>query len=239
LEYLKKPELDAFPQPLAFEGKIMIQRCFSRLSIILWALAAQTALAAAHPHVWVTMHTALEVGAKGEIVAFRHRWTFDQNYTAFAVEGMDTNGDGVYSEEELKPLAQTNVEALKEFEYFTFAFVGKTRVALKEPTTDYRLEYKDSLLTLSFTLPLEKPIPSEQIKDFNFSIYDAGMYVSLTFAKDDPVTIASPKPSHCTPHVGDRAVGQEKKLSQLGENIDPASNLGSQFAEHVTFRCGR
>ncbi|MGA8772354.1 MAG: DUF1007 family protein, partial [Rhodomicrobium sp.] len=40
------------------------------------------------------------------------------------VEGVDTNGDGLYSEEELKPLAQTNIEALKDFEYFTFPFIG-------------------------------------------------------------------------------------------------------------------
>ena len=39
----------------------------------------------------------------------------------------------IYSEEELKPLAKTNVEALKEFEYFTFPFIGDEKVALKEP----------------------------------------------------------------------------------------------------------
>ncbi|MFT4080474.1 DUF1007 family protein [Rhodomicrobium sp.] len=240
MAHFKKPEFRAVPQALAFESKTMIQRWFSRLGLILFALAAQTALVLAHPHVWVTMHTELQLGQNGEVVAFRHKWTFDQFYTSFAIEGMDTNGDGVYSEEELKPLAQTNVEALKEFEYFTYAFVGKTRVALKEPTSDYRLEHKDDMLTLSFTLPLEKPVPREHLKDFNFSIYDPSMYVSLTFAKDDPVKLAAPagvKPPLCTPHVGDRAVGQEKKLSQLGENIDPASNIGSQFAERVTVRC--
>jgi ABC-type uncharacterized transport system substrate-binding protein len=240
LEYLKKPEFRAVPQALAFESNTMIQRWFSRLGLILCALAAQTALGRAHPHVWVTMHTELQLGQSGEVVALRHKWTFDQFYTSYAVEGMDTNGDGIYSEEELKPLAQTNVEALKEFEYFTYAFVGKTKAALKEPTTDYRLEYKDDLLTLYVTLPLEKPVPREELKDFNFSIYDPGMYVSLTFSKDDPLKLAAPagaQPSPCTPHVGDRAVGQEKKLSQLGENIDPASNIGSQFAERVSFRC--
>ena len=36
-------------------------------------------------------------------------------YSEFAVNGLDTNGDGIYSEQELQPLAQTNIEALKEF----------------------------------------------------------------------------------------------------------------------------
>ena len=114
----------------------------------------------AHPHVWVTMETEVDLGPNKEITGFKHKWTFDELYTNFAIEGLDTNGDGVYSEEELKPLAQTNVEALKEFDYFTFAFLGATKVPLKEPV-NYRLEYKDKLLTLYFELPLEKPVPSK------------------------------------------------------------------------------
>src|SRR5258706_83311 len=121
--------------------------------IFLAALLSPGRSAFAHPHVWVTVETEVDFGPNKEIVGFKHKWTFDEFYTQFAVEGLDTNNDGVYSEEELKPLAQTNVEALKEFEYFTFPFVGKDKVALKEPV-DYRLEYKDKLLTLYFTLPL-------------------------------------------------------------------------------------
>ena len=71
-------------------------------------------LAYAHPHVWVTMETEVELGNSKEIIGFRHKWTFDEMYTKFAVEGLYTNGDGIYSEEELKPLAKTNVEAMKE-----------------------------------------------------------------------------------------------------------------------------
>jgi ABC-type uncharacterized transport system substrate-binding protein len=55
----------------------------------------------AHPHVWVTMEMDVELGDNKETISFRHKWTFDEAYTAFAVEGLDTNGDGLYSEEEL------------------------------------------------------------------------------------------------------------------------------------------
>ncbi len=194
--------------------------------------------ASAHPHVWVTMETEIVLGPNKEIVSFRHRWTFDEMYTGFAINGLDTNGDGIYSEEELKPLAQTNVEALKEFEYFTFPFVGKTKVALKEPT-EYRIEYKEKLLTLYFTLPLETPVPYAKIKAFSFSVYDPGMYVALTFNSKAPVKIASAKPVPCSAHVGDRPAAKagEATLSQLGEAIDPSSNIGSQFAERVRIEC--
>jgi ABC-type uncharacterized transport system substrate-binding protein len=193
--------------------------------------------ASAHPHVWVNVETELMVGPNQQITGFRHKWTFDELYSEFAIQGLDTNGDGVYSEEELKPLAQTNVEALKEFEYFTFAFLGKTKLALNEPLTDYRLVYKDKLLTLYFTLPLVMPVSREKIREFNFSIYDPGMYVAMTFDKKAPVTIASAVPMPCNIHVGDRTPAQQAGLSKLGENIDPSSNVSSQFAESVTIDC--
>lgn len=193
--------------------------------------------ASAHPHVWVTMETEVVFGPNKEITGFRHKWTFDEMYATFALSGLDTNGDGVYSDEELKPLGQTNVEALKEFDYFTYPMIGQTRLPLKEPS-EYRIEYKDKLLTLYFTLQLEAPVPYTKIKDFSFSVYDPGMYVSLVYANKTPVKIASVKPISCKPHVGDRAAKvKETTLSGLGENIDPSSNFGAQFAERVTIDC--
>jgi ABC-type uncharacterized transport system substrate-binding protein len=204
--------------------------------ILIAIVLASSMPASAHPHVWVTMETEVEFGPNKEIVGFKNKWTFDEFYTEFAIQGLDTNGDGIYSEEELRPLAQTNVEALKEFEYFTFPFAGKTKVGLKEPT-EYRLVYKDKLLTLYFKLPLESPVPFDKVKDFNFSVYDPGMYVALTFDKKVPVKIASAQPLQCSAHVGDRSAEKNAALSQLGENIDSSSNFGAQFAERVTIDC--
>jgi ABC-type uncharacterized transport system substrate-binding protein len=204
--------------------------------ILILTLLVSSETASAHPHVWVTVETEVELGPNKAITGFKHKWTFDEFYSEFAVQGLDTNGDGKYSEEELRPLAQTNIEALKEFEYFTFPFVGKKKIALKEPA-EYRLEYKDKLLTLYFSLPLAEPIPPENIKDFNFSVYDPGMYVALTFDKKAPVKIASAQPVKCNAHIGDRSPAKNATMSQLGENIDPGSNLGSEFAERVTIDC--
>jgi ABC-type uncharacterized transport system substrate-binding protein len=222
----------------------MLMRYFRKLKLGLVFLftVLLTGIAFAHPHVWVTMETEILLGPGDEVTGFRHKWTFDEMYTSFAIEGLDTNGDGIYSEDELKPLAQTNIEALKEFEYFTFPFLGETKLPMKTPV-DYRLDYKDKLLTLAFTLPLEKPVSHDRIKDFSFAVYDPGMYVSLTFSGKEPVRIASAIPVACAAHVGDRdaakakAKVKETTLSQLGENIDPASNLGYQYAERVTIQC--
>jgi ABC-type uncharacterized transport system substrate-binding protein len=204
---------------------------------ILAVLPAPSGIARGHPHVWVDARTAILVSPAQEITGFRHKWTFDEMYSAFAINGLDSNGDGVYSEKELQPLAQTNIEALKDFEYFTFAFLGKVKLPIKAPPHGYRLKYKNKLLTLYFTVALASPVPRAKFKDFNLAIYDPGMYVALTLDRNAPVKIVSAKPLPCTAHVGGRPSNVDLKTAQLGENIDPASNFGMRFAERITIDC--
>ncbi len=204
---------------------------------ILALLLISTGIASAHPHVWIAVETEVLTGPGQEITGFQHKWTFDEMYSEFAVNGLDTNGDGVYSEEELRPLGQTNIEALKDFEYFTFAFLGKEKLPLGEPAPGYRLEYKNKLLTLYFTLPLAAPVSREKFKEFSFVVYDPSMYISLTMDKHAPVKIASAKSLPCSARIGSRPSAKDANAAQLGENIDPASNLGLQFAERVTIDC--
>ena len=83
------------------------QRHRSHLTL---ALAAAGSLglappADAHPHVWATVRSEILLGPNHQIIGIRHAWTFDEFYTAMAVEGLDTNKDGIYSKEELQPLA--------------------------------------------------------------------------------------------------------------------------------------
>ena len=84
------------------------------------ALVSAPTAASAHPHVWATVRSEIVLGPNHQITAIRHAWTFDEFYTAMAIEGLDTNKDGVYSKEELEPLAKVNVESLKEFDDFTY-----------------------------------------------------------------------------------------------------------------------
>ena len=96
----------------------------------------------------------------GSITGVRHAWTFDDMFSTYALQGIETKTKGVYSREELAPLAQTNVESLKEFDFFTFAKADGKKEKFLEPV-DYFLEYKDGALTLHFTLPLKTPVKAE------------------------------------------------------------------------------
>jgi ABC-type uncharacterized transport system substrate-binding protein len=107
--------------------------------------------AQAHPHVWVTMKETV-LYDKGTITGLQQAWTFDEFYTQQAIEGLDKNGDGKYDREELKELAQVNIDGLKEFAYFTVAKLGDTELKFKPPV-DYWLDYSDQkILTLHFNL---------------------------------------------------------------------------------------
>lgn len=164
--------------------------------------------ASAHPHVWVNVETTVVYDA-GKVAAFQHRWTFDDMYTAMAVQGLDKNGDGVYSREELAELAQVNIDGLKEFDFFTFARIKDQPVALAPPK-DYWLEHKDGVLSLHFTLPMSNPVPAET-EGFEFAVYDQTFFIAFDLAKENPVRLSEGAPAGCTAKVGQ----SEKDLADL------------------------
>ncbi|TYC60606.1 DUF1007 family protein [Rhodobacterales bacterium] len=106
-------------------------------AVLLASLCATAALA--HPHVFVEARSRLVFDDAGKAVAVRHVFRFDDAFSAFAVQGFDTNRDGTYSREELSELAKVNVESMADFGYFTFG--DNTKVEFDfAPPTDYWLE---------------------------------------------------------------------------------------------------
>jgi ABC-type uncharacterized transport system substrate-binding protein len=197
---------------------------------------------AAHPHVWATVRSEIVFGPDHRITGIRHAWTFDEFYTAMAVQGLDTNGDGVFSKEELQPLAKVNVDSLKDFDYFTYVHLGdddEHNLPLKPPE-DYWIDYDKNLLTLHFTLPLETPLDPTQ-KEVQVDVYDPSFFVAFGFAKDNPIKLAGTPGNGCEAKIKlpdpesaeDVKALSEAFFSQLGPN----SNFGSQFAQTAIIKC--
>ena len=61
--------------------------------------------AQAHPHVWITAASQVLYAADGSITGVRHAWTFDDMFSTYALQGIETKTKGVYSREQLAPLA--------------------------------------------------------------------------------------------------------------------------------------
>jgi ABC-type uncharacterized transport system substrate-binding protein len=202
---------------------------------VIVALSLGAGAAQAHPHVWITATSELLYAPDGSITGVRHAWTFDDMFSTYALQGLETKKKGVYSPEELAPLAQTNVESLKEFRYFTFARADGKKQKFEEPV-DYFLEYKDAALTLHFTLPLKTPIRPKQLA---LEVFDPEFFIDFQFAKKDPVRLVE-APAGCQlqfqrPNDGSASAQQlnEQTFADGGDN----SNFGAMFANKITVDC--
>ena len=212
------------------------------LLLALAGVAGIAPAALAHPHVWATVRSEIVFSPGHQITGIRHSWTFDEFYTAMAVEGLDTNKDGIYSKEELKPLAQVNVESLKDFDYFTFVhFEGEDEKPLKlKPPVDYWVDYDKSVLTLHFTLPLEKPVDTHG-KPVQVDVYDPSFFVAFGFATEKPIALGGADSKGCIADVQlpdqETAANAKALTESFFSQLGPNSNFGSQFAQTVTVSC--
>ena len=65
---------------------IRLLRCFVLAALVLFVAGE----AQAHPHVWVTMKSELVYGADGSATGVRHAWTFDDMFSTFATQGLES-----------------------------------------------------------------------------------------------------------------------------------------------------
>ena len=221
--------------------------CFSRtqplISATMLRRAAPLALACAfllpvpaeaHPHVFVTVKSTA-VFENGTLKAVKHAWRFDDMFSAFAVQGLDTNTDGSLSQAELQALAQVNVTSLEEFDFFTFGEAGGSGVSFSQPV-DYWLDHDGTALTLNFTLPV---VSAKAANTVRLEIYDPTYFVSFALAEEKPAVLEGA--------AGDcriDAEGPEEKkpgealTEDFFSNLDPEQAWGKQFANVLTIRCG-
>jgi ABC-type uncharacterized transport system substrate-binding protein len=200
--------------------RITPRRPLRAIALAAGLLVALTAGATAHPHVWITVETTV-LYDKGAFTGLRHKWTFDEFYTAMAIEGLDKNKDGIYDREELSELAKVNIDGLKEFGYFTYPVLAGQDVKIQDPQ-DYWLEHKDGALSLHFTVPFAQPIP-EKAKGFAYVVQDPAFYIAFLPAKTDPVKLAEGAPKSCKVHIGNPKTGG-----------DDAERLAKAFAQLAT-----
>ena len=206
--------------------------------ILLLALLSLAAIAPAraHPHVWVTMKTELIYAPDGTVTGVRHAWAFDDMFSTFATQGLESKEKGKFTRDELMPLAKVNVESLKEYAYFTFVIADGKKVALTDPAPDYWLDYADSVLTLNFTLPLKAPVKAKELK---VEVYDPTIFVDFAWDKDNPVKLTGAP--HCKGDVvkpREMTFAEGKALSQIpADETNTTMAWGAQFANKILVHC--
>jgi ABC-type uncharacterized transport system substrate-binding protein len=208
----------------------LIAACLTLISALL-ALAPR---AEAHPHVWVTSTSELVYGADGAITGIRHTWKFDEMFSTYAVQDIQPKTKGVYTRAELAPLAQVNVESLKEYDFFTFARAGDRHAPKQEflEPVDYFLEFKEGSLILHFTLPFKAPMKAKQLA---IEIYDPTYFVGFDLAAD-PIKLVG-APADCKAGVQRPGKATQAPLSEKSFESGANANYGAMFSNRMTVDC--
>src|ERR1019366_9576693 len=133
--------------------------CRPALALILAALLGLVpAVAAAHPHVWVTVRSKIGF-ADGKVVSVTHDWVFDEMYSSFATQGLAKPGDLV-TRDIFAPLARENAGGLAELGYFTTLKIGgKTAEFGPVKDGDYWMEERSDHL-VAFHVDLRPKTPT-------------------------------------------------------------------------------
>ncbi|HEY8442846.1 MAG TPA: DUF1007 family protein [Xanthobacteraceae bacterium] len=217
----------------------MFSRCIWLLLAVCTALTIADVPARAHPHVWVTVKSELLFAPDGSVTGVRHAWTFDDMFSVFATQGIESKKKGHFTRDELQPLAQVNVNSLKEYDFFTTAKANGQALEFNEPAEGYYLEFdpKETVLTLHFVLPLKAPVKAREL---TVEIYDREYFVDFSLAEKNPVKLVG-APAQCklsvlTPEQMTADLSQ--RLSQLGsDQRDPTLTIGSEYANRISVKC--
>jgi ABC-type uncharacterized transport system substrate-binding protein len=209
-------------------------------AIVLLALASQ---ARAHPHVFIETTSDVVFNDAGLIKSINVEWVFDPNYSSMATEGLDTNKDGMFSADELQPLAKENVDSLKEWSYFVYGRLNGEKLKWAD-VTDYGQHMgDDGRLRMQFVVPLPQAV-DPRTAEFVYRIYDPSFYIAIDFVGKDPVEALGSKPPSCQIEVRnppDPSETQDTKsmLATKGKDWTPdqEDDFGVMFAQPVAVVC--
>jgi ABC-type uncharacterized transport system substrate-binding protein len=191
-----------------------------------------TTVAAAHPHVFAGVRTTLVFATDGSLTSIGHEWTFDDLYSTYLTQGIESKIPGTYTRDELAPIAAQSIGALKQSSYFTFVKGDGKSIEFNESLNRY-FEYdsKGGVLTLHFTLPIKQPLP---FRSLTIAIYDPSYFNGLGFVDGRAVSAIS-LPTGCR-----ISTIRPKALQQIPDTLVAsmnASNLGAQFANEISVNC--
>jgi ABC-type uncharacterized transport system substrate-binding protein len=181
--------------------------------LCLAGFAANLRHADAHPHILIDARTELLFNAQGQVVGVSNVWDFDEAFSAYAIQGYDSKGDGRPTREELQPFAEINLKSLAEYGYFTRLKIDGANVSFAHPKNYFDV-FTDEKLTLTFTLPLARPLDVNG-KALVLEVYDPTYFAAITFTQHEPVKLVGAGPG-CQSFV------------HRPEPLDPA--LASQLA---------
>lgn len=217
-------------------------RNLTRSVAAILALGSLTLPAAAHPHIWVTVSADFTFNDQGLIDGVNQSWTFDDGYTQYVLDGLDANGDGVYSDDELDPVTKNNLAVLRDYNFFTALRSGEALQKVRD-ATEYGQIYSNGKLEMHFHVPLEKPVDPRPAP-VTLKIYDPDFFIDFEYAGEEPVTAIGAMPASCSIELKPAPTGAEidqtrTMLASKGTDWKPENgeDFGALFARPVSLTC--
>ena len=199
---------------LMFEGVKHIRKAVWLVSFVFFTTVHTVN---AHPHVWIEGHLTVLFNSQGQVTALRHAWKFDELFSAFSLQGITREKNGVVPAAELKTLTDQWMLNLADpaSHFFTTVSHGGQPIALQKPVhTQSNLDTQTNQLNLSFELPFNEPLALSKLS-LEVDVNDPGYFVAFDY-KGSQVLTLSEAPSTCRySHMPPRAL-DPKSQRQLG-----------------------
>jgi ABC-type nickel/cobalt efflux system permease component RcnA/ABC-type uncharacterized transport system substrate-binding protein len=177
------------------------------------------AMAFAHPHIFIDARLVVVFDDEGNISGLRQAWSFDALYSAWAIQGLDENGDGTVTSDELQPLADDNMLGLKEYDYYSAIGPANGENVPFATGYDARMEYDGTNLQLAFAVDLATPLSTDDVVEIEVS--DPEYYSAFQFVEGEAVFFDN-APESCSAEVnGPRPIDPaiEERLFALGPEV--------------------
>jgi ABC-type uncharacterized transport system substrate-binding protein len=184
-------------------------------------LAFENDPVAAHPHVWITNVTTF-VFEDRQLIALRHRWSFDEFFGSFVIEEHDLDGDGRFDTDETAGLREGAFDNLETFDYFTHLRVDGEARPLRS-VESFEAHIEDGVLVYEFTLLLQQPVDPGAAR-LALGVYDPEYYVEVLLDEHDPVRFAGLPSGACT--------------FDVSEDTERAIYYGMVYPLAITLACG-
>ena len=194
--------------------------------------------ASAHPHVWITARAEVMFAPDGKVTGIRHHWTFDEAYTAYVTQGLDKDGDGKLTPEELQELANENAASLSEFDYFTILKVRGKPQTFNAPR-EARMTMAENQVTMTFVLPLKAPAPVAGA--LAIEIDDPTFFVYFSLTDQTSVTLAN-APQGCVTNIAKAKPLDAAMLKILQDEgaiqaAAPGANFSVEYSNKAIIAC--
>ncbi|MGV3491261.1 MAG: DUF1007 family protein [Devosia sp.] len=174
--------------------------------------------AEAHPHIFIDAAAIITFNDAGELISIRNAWTFDEAFSVWQVQGLDTNGDGITSSAEMQELADENITGLGEYGFYTSAGNGKETLRFVADG-GATFEYTNNKSTLRFGIAPEGG-PQRIDGRLEIAIADPEYYVAIT-VRPELLDIDN-LPDGCATHIEPpREVSPDlqARLFELGPDV--------------------